>query len=263
MSADGAKKNGEMSFFDHLDDLRGSLIRALLGLLVGVIICYFFAPRLQDLLLIPFKQQTTASLALLAPTEGFIVKLKISLVAGVFLSAPWVFYQIWRFVAPALFENERKLVFPVVLSSTFLFLLGATFAAYVLPMATSFFLGFSSHEIVNAWSLGKYVDFVLRLLLAFGIVFELPLVVYFLARFGVVTPPFLRTYRKHMIVVFLVLASIITPPDVFTQLILTAPMVVLYEVSIGLAVIAQKRWKAANPLAVSVATDESDSKGEG
>lgn len=234
---------GEMSFFDHLDELRASLWRLLVGLLIGTAACYYFAPTFQSWLILPLQQETGSSLALLAPTEGFVVRLKISLVAGLLLTAPWSFYQVWRFVAPGLFSHERKLVLPVVFFSSLLFLTGAAFATYVLPHATRFFLSFSTPDVANAWSLGRYVDFVLRLMLAFGVVFELPLLIFFLARFGVVTPGFLRQYRRHMIVAFLVLASIITPPDIFTQLVLTLPMVVLYEISILLAVVARRQWE--------------------
>ncbi len=260
MSAAKRKKSlAEMSFFDHLDELRGVLIRAILGVVVALFICYYFAPKLQDLLLIPFRDQSSASLALLAPAEGFIVRLKISLVAAIFLSAPWTFFQLWSFVAPGLFKHERKLVVPVVFFSTALFLLGAAFAGVVLPMAVSFFLGFATTDVQNAWSLGKYVDFTLRLFLAFGVVFELPLLIYFLARFGVVTPAFLRTYRRHMYVVFLVGASIITPPDVFTQLMLCIPLVVLYEASILLSVVAMRKHERA----MASVSDEGSSSGGG
>ena len=237
------KEPAEMSFLDHLDELRKVLWRIIAGIMLGTIACYYFAPIFQEWLLIPFESHTGTNLALLAPTEGFVVRLKISLVAGLLVTAPWSFLQVWSFVAPGLFEHERKLVLPVVLFSSLLFLTGAAFSMIVLPNATEFFLGFATQSVMNAWSLGKYVDFVLRLVLAFGIVFELPLVIYFLARFGVVTPPFLRKYRKHMIIGFLVLASVITPPDIFTQVILTLPMVVLYEASIFFAIIARKQYE--------------------
>jgi len=232
-----------MSFFDHLDELRSSLFRGLIGLLVGLVVCYYFAPWIQTFLINPVNSGTDVTMALLAPTEGFVVRLKISFVAGLFLTAPWLFYQLWRFVAPGLFSEERKMVFPVVFFSTICFITGAAFALYILPYATSFFLSFSTPTVLNSWSLGKYVDFVLRLFIAFGVVFEMPLLIYFLARFGIVNPPFLRTYRRHMYVAFLIMASIITPPDVFTQVILCAPMVLLYELSILLAGVAGRKRK--------------------
>ncbi|MCB2200798.1 twin-arginine translocase subunit TatC [bacterium] len=244
MSRKQRKDLSEMNFFDHLDDLRAAIFRGLGGLFIGLVIGYYFSSRIQGLLTLPFEELSDASLAILAPAEGFLVQLKISLVAGIFISAPWMFYQLWRFVAPGLFKHERKMVFPVVFFSSTLFLVGAAFGVWILPMATSFFLSFAQQGIVNVWSLGRYVDFVLRMLLAFGIVFELPLLIYFLARFGVVTPSFLRTYRRHMYVVFLVGAALITPPDVFTQVVMAVPLVTLYEGSILLAVVARRKWES-------------------
>jgi len=134
------------------------------------------------------------------------------------------------------------MVLPVVLSSSILFLAGAGFAVFVIPMATRFFMSFTTEEVANYWSLGKFIDFELRMFIAFGVVFELPLLVYFLARFGVVTPGFLRSYRRHMYVAILLAAAILTPPDVFTQVVLAVPLVALYEVSIFLAMVAQRRY---------------------
>ncbi len=242
------RSSQEMTFLDHLDELRKVLIRSLIGILIGVIACYFVSHYLQELLLTAIKKYEGVQLALLAPTEGFIVRLKISLVAGIFLTFPWVLYQVWLFVAPGLFKNERRMVLPVIFFSTLCFLTGAVFAWYVLPWATKFFLSFSTQTVENWWSLAKYLDFILRMFLAFGVVFELPIMVYFLARFGVVTPVFLRKYRRHAYVLVLIAASIITPPDIFTQVVLALPMVILYEGSIGLAVIARKKWLKNDPL---------------
>jgi len=263
MSKKSAKAS-EMTFFDHLDELRGALLRVLIGVFAALILCYYFAPRLQELLTFPMTGKENTTMALLAPTEGFIVRLKISLVAGIFLSAPWSFYQLWRFVAPGLFKNERRMVLPVVFFSTLCFVTGAVFAVYLLPYATQFFLSFATPTVANAWSLGKYIDFVLRLFLAFGLVFEMPLLIFFLAKFGIVTPPFLRKYRRHMYVVFLISASIITPPDIFTQVVLCAPMIVLYEFSIYLAMVAKKgREKKEEKALQKEKEPDSDLEGEG
>ncbi|HEB85233.1 MAG TPA: twin-arginine translocase subunit TatC, partial [Bacteroidetes bacterium] len=223
------RSEGSMSFLDHLEELRKTLFLALGGLAVGVIACYSVSLRIQEFLLQPIIRHPGTTLALLAPTEGFIVRLKISLVAGLFVAAPWVFFQLWHFVAPGLYDRERKMVLPVVFFSTLCFIAGAVFGYLILPWATKFFLSFATPTVENVWSLGRYLDFVLRMFLAFGVVFELPIVIYFLARLGIVTPDFLRRYRRHAYIVVLVAAAIITPPDVFTQVILAAPMVVLYE----------------------------------
>ncbi|MBD3166524.1 twin-arginine translocase subunit TatC, partial [bacterium] len=189
------------TFLEHLDELRGAIIRALIGLVVMCVAGYFIADYLQDLLLFSFRTHQGTQLALIAPAEGFIVKLKISVVAGIFLASPWVFYQIWHFVAEGLYPHERKMVLPVVFFSTMLFLAGAAFAYMVLPWAVDFFLSFATPEVENMWSLGRTLDFILRMFLSFGVVFELPIAIYFLARFGLVTPGFLRTYRRHSYIV--------------------------------------------------------------
>ncbi len=235
-------KNQEMSFFDHLEELRSSLIRALIGLFIGMIVMYIFAPTFQKWLIAPFISKEGAKLSLLTPTEGFVVRLKLSLVSGIFVTAPWIFYQLWRFVKPGLFLHERKMVMPVVFFSSLNFLLGAGFAYLILPWTTQFFLSFATPPVENLWSLGKYLDFILNMFLAFGLVFELPILIYFLARFGIVTPQFLRKYRRHAIILVLIVAAVITPPDVFTQIIIALPMIALYEVSIALAAVARRKW---------------------
>ncbi len=239
---------GQMSFLDHLEEFRKAVIRSLIGLVIAMFACYYFAPYIQDLLVIPFREHAIGKLALLAPTEGFVVRLKISLISGLFLSSPWIFLQLWLFVAPGLYAKERKKVFPVVLFTSICFISGAAFAYHILPWATGFFLSFGTSEVENTWSLGRYLDYVLRLFLAFGVVFELPVLIYFLARLGVITPAFLRTYRRYAYILVLIGAAMITPPDVFTQVVLAGPMVILYEGSILLSVIAHRRYLAASPL---------------
>jgi len=236
----GKKKRGEkvMSFVDHLEELRLRLIYIIVGLVVAAVICFIFAGRIQEVLVQPYFREGDSSLALLNPTEGFLVQLKISLIAGFFLALPFIFYHFWHFVAPGLLQNEKKYVLPIIFFSTLSFLLGGVFAYHILPYATRFFQSFSSNGIVNTWSLGKYIGFIARLMLAFGVVFELPIVIFFLAKVGVVSPQFLKQKRKHVIVLFFVMAAVITPPDVFTQLILVAPLIILFEISILLAKLA-------------------------
>jgi len=239
-----------MTFWDHLEELRGRLIKALLFVTGGLCIAYFFVPTVQDLLIETFFPGEGTPLAYLAPTEGFIVRLKLALAGGLLLASPAVFYQFWRFVAPGLYPKERRFVIPVVLTSTFSFLAGAAFSFLVLPYATRFFLSFGGEQIVNAWSFGKYVDFVVRIMLAFGLVFELPLVIYFLARLGIVTPEFLRGKRRYAIIIFMILAAVITPPDIFTMIVLTVPLIILYELSIFIAVFAYKKYQKEQALPV-------------
>lgn len=232
-----------MHFLEHLDALRAALTRSAIGLLIALVVMYYFAPQIQELLLHPFKAHEHTMLSLITPTEGFIVRLKIALIAGLFVSSGWIFYQLWRFIAEGLYPNEKKMVLPVAFFSTICFISGAVFAWFVQPFAIDFFLSFSSPLVENMWSLGKTVDFILRMFLAFGVVFELPVIIYFLARFGIVTPEILRKYRRHAYVIVLIAAAVITPPDVFTQVVLALPMVVLYEFSIFLAIMAYRKWE--------------------
>ena len=236
-----------MSFIEHLEELRSRLIKSLAAVLVGFIAAYFVSGYIIDFLNRPFLELSDAQLTLLAPTEGFMVKLKTAFLASLALSSPVIFYQFWKFVAPGLYQKEKRFILPVVCWSVLLFLLGGIFAYHVLPFAMRFFHSFAGGGVENFWSLSKYITFVTYLLLAFGLVFELPLVIYFAARMGLVTPAFLRKKRRHAIILLLVLSALVTPPDVFTQAVLALPLVILYEVSIFLAVIAVKKRKANHP----------------
>lgn len=236
-----------MTFWDHLEELRFRLIKALLFMAGGFCVAYFFVPYIQDFLIESFFPMERTPLAFLAPTEGFVVRLKLALVGGLLIASPGVFYQFWRFVAPGLYPRERRFIIPVVITSTVSFLVGAAFSFFVLPYATRFFLSFGGDKIENTWSFGSYVDFAVRIMLAFGLVFELPLVIYFLVRLGIVTPEFLRKQRRYAIVIFLVLAAVITPPDIFTMIVLAVPLIILYELSILIAMLAHRKYLSERP----------------
>jgi len=237
--------NGGMTFIQHLEELRSRLIKALIALLIGFIAAYFFTQYIIEFLTIPFSANANSQLTLLYPTEGFMVKLKTAFLAGLIVASPAIFYQFWNFIAPGLYEKEKKFVIPVVIWSVLLFLIGAVFAYHILPFAMRFFQSFASDFAGNYWSLGKYITFVTYLLLGFGLVFELPLVIYYAARMGLVTPDFLRKKRRHAIITLLVISALITPPDIFTQLALVLPLTILYEISILLAVTAYKKHRKA------------------
>jgi sec-independent protein translocase protein TatC len=233
-----------MSFWAHLDELRGRLIKAVLFICAGFLIAYLFVGRLQEILIAAFFAEGELPLAYLNPTEGFIVSLKLALAVGLLIAAPGVFYQFWRFVAPGLYPRERKFILPLVITSTLSFLVGVAFCFFVLPYATRFFLSFGGGKIQNLWSFGSYVDFMVRLMLAFGVVFELPLIIYFLVRLGIVTPEFLRKQRRYAIIINLIIAAVITPPDIFTMIVLSVPLLALYEISILIGDIVQRKQKA-------------------
>jgi sec-independent protein translocase protein TatC len=227
-----------MTFLEHLDELRGVILRALAALVATSVLCFVFAPQLQSLLTLPFDRAAarlgtdSGSLVLLAPTEGFVVHVKLALFGGLILASPVIFWQIWRFVAPGLYARERRATLPVIAGATLCFLAGAWFGFHAIGLATEFFLRFATADVANQWSLARYIGFVTRLVLAFGLVFELPLVIFVLSRMGLVTPRTLGRYRRHAAVAFLVAGAVLTPPDPVSQLLLAVPVYLLFEVSI-------------------------------
>jgi len=233
-----------MNFLDHLEELRIRLIRAILILGIGTIICMIFSKYLLSFITRTFPPDETGHLALLHPTEGFVVRLKVAFVSGMFLSSPLWLAQVWGFISPGLYKSEKRIIYPVVALSALAFLTGAAFGYWILPYAVVYFKSFALADMTVNWSLGKYLDFSLRLLIAFGLVFELPLVVYLMARLGVVTPKQLRKYRRHVFIGVLIAAGLITPPDIFTMIVLAVPLIVLYEVGILMASLGRKKVEA-------------------
>jgi len=175
-------------------------------------------------------------LVFIAPTEAFFVNLKVAFYAGLFLSVPLLLFQVWKFVAPGLYEHERRYSFPFLIISTILFLLGAIFAyVVILPIALHFLISQGGELWQPNITLSNYLSFCMRLILAAGLVFEFPVLMYFLAKVGVVTPEFLVKNRKYAVLVAFVIAAILTPPDVFSQVMLAVPLCLLFEVSIFVA----------------------------
>ena len=174
----------------------------------------------------------------------FITYLKVALIAGILLSAPFIFYQLWLFIAPGLYQREKRYVIPFVLFSTILFVGGALFGYFVVfPFGFKFFLGFSNQYIKALPSVKQYFSFSIKLLLAFGIVFELPVVVFFLTKMGLITPELLKKKRKYAILLIFIIAAILTPPDAATQCMMAVPLIVLYEISILVSKTARKKKK--------------------
>jgi sec-independent protein translocase protein TatC len=231
-------------FLSHLEELRQRLIYIAISLGVGFGICYFFAEKLFLLLVLPLKANLPEGDRLIFTNlpEMFFTYLKCAFVGGIMLASPFIFYQLWMFVAPGLYQKEKKYVVPFVVSSTFLFVGGALFGYFVVfPFGFKFFLSFASDTVQALPSVKQYFSFALKLLIAFGLVFELPVVVFFLSRMGLVTAPFLRKKRKYAILLTFVLAAILTPPDVITQLMMAGPLLVLYEVGVIIAGISDRK----------------------
>jgi len=225
----------------HLEELRKRLVRAVIILVIGTVACLFLSEYIIQFLTNRFVVDEQPYLALLYPTEGFVVRLKIAFVSGLFLTSPLWFWQLWGFISPGLYKREKKVIFPVILASSGAFMLGAVFGYYILPYAAHYFWSLAPSDVAVHWSLGRYIDFALRLLVAFALIFELPLIIYAAASLGIVTTKQLRRYRRHAYIAVLVTAAVITPPDLFTQIILAIPLVVLYEFGIFMAVLAYRR----------------------
>ena len=239
----------EQPFVAHLMELRDRLIKALvaIGVVAGVLALYPGPGALYDLLAAPLVAHLPAGTTLIAldVISPFMVPLKILLMAAFLIALPVVLYQVWAFVAPGLYSHEKRLVLPLVISSTILFLLGVAFCYFfVFGKVFAFIQSFAPKSITAAPDIAAYLSFVLTMFMAFGLAFEVPIAVVVLARLGVVTLAQLKAFRGYFIVLAFVVAAIVTPPDVVSQLALAIPMCLLYEVGIWAAQLFIKHTKA-------------------
>ncbi|MDJ0783105.1 MAG: twin-arginine translocase subunit TatC [Desulfosarcinaceae bacterium] len=241
-------QDDKIPFTAHLEELRSRLITCAVAVGVGFLISYGFRKQLFDILVAPLTaaMQTGDTLIYTNLPEAFFTFLKVALISGLMVASPVIIYQFWMFVAPGLYDKEKRLLAPIVLLSSFFFIGGALFGYFVVfPWGFKFFLGFATETIRPMPSMKEYLAFSSKLLLAFGLVFELPLVLTFMARLGLVTVPFLKKNRKYAVLLFFAGAAIITPPDVVTQIMMALPLMLLYEISILGAKIFGKKAEAA------------------
>ena len=238
----------EMSFLDHLEELRWRLVKSALGLVVAVIGCSVVADWLVNEVVLRPSRHTNPPFQLIntVPYGQISFYMGVVITGAIILTSPWILYQLWKFVEPGLREKEKKYVSGIVVSTTFCFLTGVSFAYFLLlPYMLQFFTTFGTPSIVNMISVGEYMSFVVQLILLSGLIFELPMISYFLARFGIMTPAFMRHYRRHSIVAILIIAAIVTPTtDPITMLVFAVPMFLLYEISIWIAGIASRKRAA-------------------
>ncbi len=231
-------------FLSHLEELRKRLITSAIAVGIGFVIAYFFSEKLFQLLIMPLKQVMPEGDQLIFTNlpEMFFTYLKVAFITGIMATAPVIFYQLWMFIAPGLYKNEKRFVTPFVVASTILFVGGALFGYFVVfPFGFKFFIGFSNEYVKALPSVKQYFSFSIKLLFAFGIVFELPVVIFFLTKMGVVTPEILKRKRKYAILLTFVLAAILTPPDVITQCMMAGPLIILYEFGILVSRLAKKK----------------------
>jgi sec-independent protein translocase protein TatC len=235
----------EMSFLDHLEEFRWRIIKSIIGVVIGGIICGIFIDWIINVILLTPALSTSPPLTLinLKPYGQLVLYMEVILVGGIIISVPNIFYQFWKFIAPGLHSHEKKYIWWIVFFSTFCFLGGVTFGYFIMiPTALNFFAAFGSVSITNNIAINEYLSFVLSVILSAGIVFELPMASYFLSKMGILTPKFMRKYRRHAIVIILLLAGILTPgPDITSQLLLGIPLFILYELSIIISKFAQKK----------------------
>ena len=260
---------------EHLAELRNRLIRSVVAFIIGMVICFTFGSMILDFLLAPIEQtmrelgDPNPVMIFTAPQEYFFTLIRISMVFGLGLSSPVIAHQLWRFVAPGLYKNEKAAFLPFVIASPLLFILGASFAHFVvIPLAMNFFLGFADASSVFAAFIGdkgaeavtasdrpgisivfqgkvnETLDITLKMIVAFGLCFQLPVLLTLMGKAGLVSAVGLRNVRKYAIVGILLLAALVTPPDVMTQLILFVVVYGLYEISIHLVVYVEKKREA-------------------
>ncbi|MDB9823161.1 twin-arginine translocase subunit TatC [Deltaproteobacteria bacterium] len=231
-------------FLSHLEELRARLIKCAISVGIGFLITYYFAKDLFRILISPLTKNLPEGNGLIFTNlpEMFFAYLKTAFIAGILLASPVIFYQIWQFIAPGLYKNEKRYVVPFVFFSTALFVGGAFFGYFIVfPFGFKFFLGYANEYITALPSVKEYFSFSSKLLFAFGVVFELPVVIFFLSRIGLVTVAFLRKNRKYAILSTFLVGAILTPPDVVTQIMMAGPLILLYELGIIIAMIAGKK----------------------
>lgn len=263
----------EMSFLEHLEELRWHVIRSFSAIFIVAIFMFVYIKTVFDQVLlahlkpdfatykffckvfsgigidssfcnIQFKQTLQA----LNPTQQLMTAIWSSLILGFIIAFPYVLWEVWRFISPGLLESERKKSRGFIFWTSFLFFLGILFSYYVIiPMSVYFFYNFSIGDaVVNNFKLDAYIGLVTNTLIGVAVFFELPIVIFFLSKIGLITPDFLRKYRKHALVVVLVLAAIITPPDIASQIIVAVPIMILYEISIYISKFVIKKEQQKN-----------------
>jgi len=239
----------KLPFTSHLDELRHRLIVSFIAVGVGFALSYGFKEKLFAILTHPLVSvmKTGDTLIFTGLPEAFFTYLKVSFLSGLMLAAPVILYQFWMFIAPGLYKKERSVLYPIVILSSFFFIGGALFGYFIVfPFGFEFFLSFSTEFIKPMPSMKEYLSFSSKLLIAFGVVFEMPLVITFLARLGLVSVDFLKKQRKYAILLFFIGAALLTPPDVVTQILMALPLMLLYEISIIGAKIFSKKSKSSS-----------------
>ena len=239
----GIELEKEMTFLEHLEELRWRIIYSIIGIVVGTILAWIFIDFLVDVVLLKPAKDSGAVLQNLRPFGQLFLYMQIAIMVGMIISIPNLFYQFWQFISPALRSKEKKYIFWIVVFSSICFLGGIAFAYFaMLPLTLKFAAEFGSESIKNEFSIDEYMSIIISVMLAAGLVFELPMISFFLSKLGILKPSFMKKYRRHSIVIIMILAAFLTPgADPVSQLVLAVPLFVLYEISIFISKISQKK----------------------
>lgn len=240
---DDDDESSEMSLVEHLQELRKRILYIIIWTVIGFIPCYAYGTKLFYYLKLPLINVLPegSDIIFTGLPDGFFTEMQIGLIAGLFLVSPMIFYQLWAFIAPGLYKEEKVFLLPIAFFSGLFFIIGGAFCYFItFPVAFKFFLTYNSEHMRAMLSATEYMSFSLHLLFAFGIIFELPLVVFFLSRIGIISANWLKKMRRYAILAIVIVAAILSPPDVLSQLLMCIPMLVLYEVSILVAVVFGK-----------------------
>ena len=238
-----SKNKNSMPFLDHLEELRWRLVKSLGSILLGAAITFFFIDALIDLLIRPTQNLSTSMDLQVLKVQGmFMIKWGIALIGGVVLAIPVLTFQLWKFIAPGLYLNEKKYAAPLIIFTYLSFLIGLIFAYTVMiPFSLEFFTSVGMTGIDNNFSINYYFNFITWLMIGSGFIFELPVLVFILSVIGLLTPAFMSHYRRHSAVVILVLSAFITPPDPVSLVLMSIPLLGLYELSIGVSWLVNRK----------------------
>jgi sec-independent protein translocase protein TatC len=232
-----------MHFLDHLEELRWRLLKSLISVLIGSIVTFYFIDLIIEFLIKPTQSLTNPMDLQVLKVQGmFMIKWGIALIGGFVLAIPVLTYQLWKFISPGLYLNERKYVGPLIFFTYLSFLVGLVFSyTVIIPFSLEFFTSVGVDQIENNFSINYYFNFVTWLMIGSGLIFELPVLVFILSIIGLLTPAFMSHYRRHSIVIILILSAFITPPDPVSLVLMFIPLWLLYEISIGVSWLVNRK----------------------
>ena len=231
----------ELNFWDHIQELRSRIIKIMIGLFLGSCVAYFYWEKIWSVIAYPLtKQHLQVDLIATSPMETLMTSFKMSVISGALLSFPWTMWQFWRFLAPALYTKEKRIFTTAFFSSIVMFALGAAFSYFlVLPAGLQFLANYTQGAITQNWKQGDFASFISQFMLAFGVIFELPVATFVLSKLGLVTPGSMWGFFRYAILIIFVVAALLTPgPDPVSQLLMAVPLLVLYVLSIGISALA-------------------------